>query len=145
MNNQIADYEGFYASVVYSYFAGVGVRDRGGGVEQPRPAGHGGAHRRPRVPVRVQGRGDGAAGGCADAVASERGYADKYRGGGEPIHLIGVEFSRETRNVTAFEVADGLSAGSPSRGYFVVHETAPSIRPRAIGSHGIYGSRSQMS
>ena len=25
---------------------------------------------------------------------------------GEPIHLIGVEFSRKTRNVTAFEVAD---------------------------------------
>ncbi len=33
--------------------------------------------------------------------------ADKYRGRGEPIHLIGVELSRETRNVTAFEVADG--------------------------------------
>ena len=32
-------------------------------------------------------------------------YADKYRGRGEPIHLIGVEFSRETRNVAAFEVA----------------------------------------
>ena len=27
--------------------------------------------------------------------------------GGEPVHLIGVEFSRETRNVTAFEVAEG--------------------------------------
>ena len=36
----------------------------------------------------------------------ERGYADKYRGRGEPIHLIGVEFSRETRNVTAFEAID---------------------------------------
>ena len=32
---------------------------------------------------------------------------DQYRGRGEPIHLIGVEFSRQTRNVTAFEVADG--------------------------------------
>ncbi len=30
----------------------------------------------------------------------------KYRGGGEPIHLVGVEFSRATRNITAFEVAD---------------------------------------
>ncbi len=28
-------------------------------------------------------------------------------GKGQPIHLIGVEFSREARNVTAFEVADG--------------------------------------
>jgi hypothetical protein len=34
----------------------------------------------------------------------ERRYADKYRGGGEPIHLIGVEFSKESRNLAAFEV-----------------------------------------
>ena len=40
---------------------GAGLRDRSGGVEQPRAAGHGGAHRRARVSVRVQGGGDGAA------------------------------------------------------------------------------------
>jgi hypothetical protein len=34
----------------------------------------------------------------------ERGYADKYRGQGQPIHLIGVEFSREQRTVVGFEV-----------------------------------------
>ena len=45
--------------------------------------------------------------GSALAQLRERRYADKYRGRGEPIHLIGVELSRETRNVTAFEVADG--------------------------------------
>ncbi len=45
--------------------------------------------------------------GAALAQLQERDYAAKYRGRGEPIHLIGVEFSRETRNVTAFEVADG--------------------------------------
>ena len=31
------------------------------------------------------------------ALAQERRYADKYRATGEPIHLIGVEFSRATR------------------------------------------------
>ena len=31
---------------------------------------------------------------------------DTADGAGEPIHLIGVEFSRATRNLTAFEVAD---------------------------------------
>ena len=36
------------------------LRRRGGGIEQPRAPGHGRAHRRPRVPVRVQGRRDGA-------------------------------------------------------------------------------------
>ena len=44
---------------------------------------------------------------AALAQLQERDYAARYRGRGEPIHLIGVEFSRETRNVTAFEVADG--------------------------------------
>ena len=34
----------------------------------------------------------------------DRGYADKYRLAGQPIHLIGVEFSREQRRVVGFEV-----------------------------------------
>jgi len=33
-----------------------------------------------------------------------RGYAEKYRAEGQPIHLIGVEFSRESRSVVGFEV-----------------------------------------
>ena len=42
--------------------------------------------------------------GAALEQLRERGYADNYRASGEPIHLIGVEFSKETRNVAAFEV-----------------------------------------
>ena len=34
----------------------------------------------------------------------DRRYADKYRDRGEPIHLIGVEFSRTDRNIVGFEV-----------------------------------------
>ena len=45
--------------------------------------------------------------GSALAQLRERGYANKHRDEGEPIHLVGLEFSSETRNVTAFEVADG--------------------------------------
>ncbi len=45
--------------------------------------------------------------GSALAQLQERRYADKYRARGELIHLIGVEFSSATRNITAFEVADG--------------------------------------
>ena len=45
--------------------------------------------------------------GSALAQLQERDYAAKYRGADEPIHLIGVEFSRDIRNVTAFEVAAG--------------------------------------
>ena len=42
--------------------------------------------------------------GGALAQIKEKGYADKYRHLGQPIHLIGVEFSREERNVAAFAV-----------------------------------------
>ncbi len=35
----------------------------------------------------------------------DKAYADKYRSRNLPIHLIGVEFSREARNVVGFEVA----------------------------------------
>jgi len=42
--------------------------------------------------------------GAALARLKARGYAHKYRACGEPVHLVGVEFSSEDRNVTAFEV-----------------------------------------
>ncbi len=34
----------------------------------------------------------------------DQGYADKYRADGQPIHLIGVEFSRVQRSVVGFAV-----------------------------------------
>ena len=34
----------------------------------------------------------------------QRGYADKHRAEGQPIHLIGVEFRRERRSLVAFDV-----------------------------------------
>ena len=105
-NNDIADYEGFYASVFYSYFAALGYQIA---VEESS------SHGRLDMAVRTDGHVylfefkvvEMAPPGSALAQLRERGYADKYRAEGEPIHLIGVEFSRETRNVTAFEVADG--------------------------------------
>ncbi len=42
-------------------------------------------------------------GGALEQIKA-RGYADKYRDRGEPIHLIGVEFSREARKVVGFGV-----------------------------------------
>ncbi|RMH59392.1 MAG: hypothetical protein D6679_02025, partial [Candidatus Hydrogenedentota bacterium] len=32
----------------------------------------------------------------------EKGYAEKYRGCGKPIHLVGVRFDAEKRNITAW-------------------------------------------
>ena len=48
-----------------------------------------------------------ASAGAALAQLQKRRYADKYRGLGQPIHLIGVEFSQATRGLTAFDVAAG--------------------------------------
>ena len=105
-NNDIARYEGFYASVFYSYFAALGLDIT---VEDST------SHGRLDMAVRfnanvylfelkvVEMAGEGA----AMAQLKERRYADKYRGAGEPIHLVAVEFSRETRNVVAFEVEPG--------------------------------------
>ena len=42
---------------------------------------------------------------AAMAQLRERGYADKHRASGRPVHLIAVEFSKQTRNVAAFEAA----------------------------------------
>ena len=41
--------------------------------------------------------------GAALAQLRERGYADKYRHLGKPLHLVGVEFSEKARNVVRFE------------------------------------------
>ena len=41
---------------------------------------------------------------AAMAQLKAKGYADEYRHLGQPIHLVGVAFSRETRNLVAFEV-----------------------------------------
>lgn len=41
--------------------------------------------------------------GAAMAQLVQRNYADKYCAPGVRVHLIGVEFSSESRNVVAFE------------------------------------------
>ena len=102
--NNLQDYEGYYASVVYSYFAAQGLDLVG---EESTSGG------RADMVVRLNGsvylfefklaEREGA--GRALAQITEKGYADKYRQMGRPVHLIGVEFSREGRNIAAFEVA----------------------------------------
>ena len=101
--NDIARYEGYYASVFYSYFAGLGLDVR---VEDST------SHGRLDMAVLfnanvylfefkvVELEPEGA----AMAQLKERRYADKYRHLGQPIHLIAVEFSKDARNLAAFEV-----------------------------------------
>ncbi len=103
-NNDIANFEGYYASVFYSYFAALGLN-----ITVEDSSSHG------RVDMTVHFNDniylfefkvvELASEGAAMAQLQEKGYADKYRGLDQPIHLIGVEFSKDTRNITAFEVA----------------------------------------
>ncbi len=100
--NPMGDYEGWYASVLYAHFAALGVEVR---AEESGSRG--------RTDLVVQGYSriwlfefkmrERAGPGSALQQLKERGYADRYRGLGEPIHLVGVEFSAETRNVMQFE------------------------------------------
>ena len=63
-NNDIAEYEGFYASVFYSYFAALGLDVVVEESTSRGPPGHGSALRRPGgVRIRVQGGGAGRRGG----------------------------------------------------------------------------------
>ena len=105
-HNDIARYEGYYASVFYSYFAALGLDIT---VEDST------SHGRLDMAVRFEGNVylfefkvvEMAGEGAAMAQLKARRYADKYRGAGEPIHLVAVEFSRDTRNVVGFEVETG--------------------------------------
>ena len=105
-NNDIARYEGYYASVFYSYFAALGLD-----VTVEDSTNHGCLD----MAVRFNGNVyliefkvvEMAGEGAAMAQLKERRYADTYRALGEPIRLVAVEFSRDTRNVVGFEVERG--------------------------------------
>ena len=103
-NNDIARYEGYYASVFYSYFAGLGLDIT---VEDSS------SHGRLDMAVRFNRNVylfefkvvEMAPEGAAMGQLKDRRYADRYRGAGtSPFTSIAVEFSKDTRNVVAFEV-----------------------------------------
>jgi len=102
-SNSIDQYEGFYVSVFYSYFAALGLDIR---TEESTNYG--------RIDMAVIFGGkvflfefkvvEDASEGKALQQLKDMGYAEKYRSLGNPIHLIGVEFSKKDRNLVAFDV-----------------------------------------
>ena len=102
--NEIARYEGYYASVFYGYVSGLDVAVT---VED--------SSNRGRLDMAVQA-GDHVylfefkawqenRSGAALAQLRARNYAAKYRHLGLPIHLVGVEFNAQERNLEVFETA----------------------------------------
>ena len=102
-SNDIQTFEGFYASVFYSYFAALGLD-----VIVEDCTNHG------RLDMTLQFNKqvylfefkvvELVPKGKALQQIKDNRYADKYRGLKLPIHLIGVEFSKEDRNIVGFEV-----------------------------------------
>jgi hypothetical protein len=101
--NNIDQFEGYYASVFYASFAALGFDI------VPEDVSNQG-----KLDMAVQFNGqiylfefkvvEDAAEGRALAQIKEKKYADKYRAQNQPIHLIGIEFSKKARNVVGFEV-----------------------------------------
>ena len=100
--NDIARYEGYYASVFYSHFAALGLDIR---LEDATSMG--------RIDMAVVFDGavflfefkvvEDAPEGRALAQLKAKNYAEKYRALDLPIHLIGVEFSRQDHGVRGVE------------------------------------------
>ena len=106
IKNDSASYEGYYASVFYSWFVALGLDTT---VEDSTNGG------RLDTSVRFNGNVylfefkvvETAPEGKAMAQLKEKRYADKYRGLEQPIHLIAVEFSKSMRNLVALAVERG--------------------------------------
>ena len=104
-NNPIAQYEGYYASVFYSYFAALGLD-----IILEDTTNYG------RIDMTVKFNEqiylfefkvvEFIPNGKALQQLIDKNYATKYQALNQPIHLIGVEFSKESRSVVGFEYQD---------------------------------------
>jgi hypothetical protein len=101
--NRLADYEGYYASIFYCYFTALGLD-----VTAEDATSHG----RIDMAVKLDNRVfifefkvvdiDRTPGTALEQIR-QKGYADKYRGTGAEIYLVGLEFDRQDRNIVRFE------------------------------------------
>jgi hypothetical protein len=101
-NNPITQYEGYWASVFYSHLAALGLD-----LVAEDVTNQGRIDLTVRLPQRIflfefkvvelEPK------GAALQQLKDKGYADKYRLASVPLHLVGVEFSRDARQVVGFE------------------------------------------
>ena len=100
--NEIARFEGYYASVFYSCFAATGLDVI---VEDSTSSGR--VDMTVKTPERVWlfefKIAETSKPGEGMRQLRERGYADKYRDHGTEVILAAVDFSRETRNITTIQ------------------------------------------
>ncbi len=102
-NHELVRYEGYYASVFFALLNGCGLDAR---PEQGASRGNLdlAVLTRQRI-VRFEFKtvpGSQGSGRALRQLKAKR-YADQHLGSGKPVHLVGVEFSRETRNLARAE------------------------------------------
>ena len=99
-NNDIQNYEGYYASVLYTYFASLGIKIVGEDVTNLG-----------RIDLTLfiedkiyilEFKVDAQEGEALNQI-KEKNYAQKYLSHQKEIYLVGIEFSKEERNVVGFE------------------------------------------
>jgi len=100
--NELANYEGYHASVVYSFLAGAGFElipediTSKGRIDLTILF-EGRCYLLEFKVVEMEGK------GRALERLKEKGYAEKYKGKYGEVYLIGIEFSKEKREITKFE------------------------------------------
>ena len=113
--NSPARYEAWYAGMLYACFQAIGldlrVEDSSGRGRADMVVLHSG-----QVFVfefKLTDGEDDIASAAQSAIeqAQDKGYAEKYRGRGGPVHLVAAVFSREARNLAAVKVVPGLKQG----------------------------------
>ena len=107
--NSPARYEAWYAGMLYACFRAIGldlrVEDASGRGRADMALLHGGQVFVFEFKMAETAGGGDAAAQRAIGQMREKGYADKYRDRGEPVHLVGIAFSREDRNLAAVKAA----------------------------------------
>ena len=100
-NNSIGRYEGFYASIVYSYFCALGYD-----VIAEDTTNHGRIDMTVKTPDKImilEFKID-KYGNANDAITQikNKSYSDKYRCENKPIFLIGASFNVKNKNISSF-------------------------------------------
>lgn len=99
VNNTISSYEGYFASVIYTYLASLGLDitaedvTNKGRIDLTVKLGH-------NIYI-LEFKVDGT--GSALQQIKDKNYKQKYLAEGKDIYLVGIDFDSEMKNISCFE------------------------------------------
>ncbi len=98
VKNEIGEFEGYYASVIYAYLASLGVR-----IIAEDTSNRGRVDMTLFIENKIYIIEFKVGSGGALTQIKEKNYHQKYLSENKDIYLVGIEFDREIRNVSGFE------------------------------------------